>query len=634
MKTPITLLLAIVLALALSALPAQTVVNVGNYSGNDFYGWVRATVDKPIKESGRVEDVLFVAGPSVGLDARIVDLKISLRAGELRSVDLSNPSPAAFVRGSLPQNPLAYFGGVFIASQPMMLISLNPSGAGYDTHFRARSSAVPMLCTDLWLTWYPDCPGWATGEAMTTASNPSVPDVTATIPSNFNLIFGEADVYPLGAPSTGLGLLTSGTQLADGQAISLPITLVWRKNLGDIATDWASAGAVSTKSIVANGISRLWPTGNPSFEGSALTWTRANWQPAINRLRTWEAGPLGVAARSGDTGKQEDQIYPGGECTKGPESLGAETVRYFVALGQSRRPRNHLEPNGELLSLTAHPHLVMWDSRAHWHAAVSPDQLGKSRQLTLTDTHGWWGADEEHWLMRTLALAYRLTGSPALQHQLESEARVFLYQKTINPKNSTTRPGAARAVGWEGLAAVDLWYSLNDRKLAHQVAQRWRDRFRLVHNPVLSQKVADIWQTTDDVRWQQETGTSGTQQNWSPYQQALGAYGMDIAGEFLGPPEARQLALRAARCVMERAFTPDGRGWATIAFRGTDIVPLVQSSGAHYGPSVWVWHTAGIATILRNEPSNQPALRLYNLLATNQRWTGSWIPPELLSVQK
>ena len=599
-------LLFVVVFLLAAWLPAQ-VVSLANYSGSAYDGWKRCTVDvMPPHEAGQVGATRYVLGRRIGTDVRVIDVRVRLDAGEVLSLDLSTATPWAFVLGPLPADPLAFFGAPTIAGVPLQVVALQADGAGYLAHLRARVG--PMLCCDLWLWWYPDAPAWAIGEAVVCASNPAVPDVTATVPTDFRLRFGTADVLVPGAQGGGPCLLPAGTIFGDGQARSFPLVLIWRQHLTS-PTEWSSAGAAANLAIAANGISRLWPDGNPAPVpgASPLDWTRAHWADAISSLHRWERPVgLGVNQRSGDAGAQEDQVFVGAE-TLDTEGLGAETVRYLVALSQSRRPCHHLEADGSLLRLAAHPQLVLWDGRPHWHAGVSPDRLGKSRGLTELDTHGWYGPDVEHWLLNTLATAARLTGSPALQWQLEHEARVYLLQSVASPWLF-----AARATGWDGIGAVHLWRTLEDRALAQQVRDGWLRRFDAILLPQLSAKPNDIW----DVR--KDDPRLGTGEWWMPWQQAVGAYGLDMAGQVFGRADARALALRGARRALADGWKLDGSTWLTYWNLAVDGRGTLSHNANNFGMPL------APAVVLRHEPSNEKARAVWAQIAPDG---GPWIAP-------
>ncbi len=608
------LILIAVAQCAASPAPAQ-VVHAANYAPTVFDGWKRCTVDvMPPHEAGQVPGARYVLGRPIGLDVRVIDLQLRLDPGEVRSIDLSAAQPLAFVRGPLPAAPLAFFGQPSIAGVPLQVVGLQPDGAGYLAHLRARVG--PMLCCDLWLWWYPDAPGWAVGEVIITASNPSVPDATAAVPGDLCLLFGAADVVVpglqpepsnlQGARAGGARLLPAGGVLADGQARSFPLVLVWRQHLRTV-DDSSSAGAAANLSVCANGIARLWPDGNPTLAAgtSPLAWTISHWAGAIASLHRWAPEPgVGPNPRSPDTGAQADQVFVGAECI-GPAGLGAEQVRYLVALSQSRRPCHHLEIDGSLLRLAQHPQLKFWDGRAHYRSDVSPDRLGKSRLLAESETQGWWGPDVEHWLFNNLTVAARLTGSPALQWQLEAQARVFLLQWVTFPYAY-----AARAVGWEALGVLHLWHNLEDRALAEQVRAGWLRRLDTVLLPQLLSKPNDWWDVHIDPRL-------GTGEWVMPWQQAVGAYWVDRAGATFGRADARALALRGARRAMD-AWQLQGGQWLTYWNLAVDGRGVLSHDANNFGMPL------APAVVLRHEPNDEKARAVWAQVAPDG---GQWIAP-------
>lgn len=594
----------------LAAATVAQVVHVANFAALPYTGWVRATIDVlPPHKAGaaKLEDgteVRYVLGHSVGRDARVVDLFVSLPSGSTRSIDLAHSRAVEFRRGALPLADL--LGSPKLGGEPLRVVSIIADGAGWAAHLQGRVG--PLLHLDLWGVWYPEHPGIVAGEVVLVASNPSVPDVVATAPAGLTLTWGEAYVGVLGGSAT---LLSRGETLADGQARSWPITLVWPAAV--TKADWSNVGAVLDRAVATNGISRLYPEGTPAYSGDPLAWTRQHRAAAIGRLRTWEDGPLGVAAYSGRTGAQEDQVWPGGEAMRGAASLGAEQVGYFVALGQSRRPCHHLENDGAPLRLAEHPQLVFWDGRAHWHRGVSPDQLGKARSLTTDDSHGWWGPDVEHALIGRLYAAHRLTGSPALQWQLQHEARVYLLQWTARAGVATSQPYAARAWGWEGILAVRLYEALDDRVLAEQVKARWQARWDRVLFPTI---VGEIWDIrTDDPRL-------GTGDWWIPWQQAVGAYGLELAGRWFDRPVAREDALRGARAVVDRAWREDGGRWVCCEQQAVDGRGAFSSSFRLFGMCL------APQIVLSREPEHARARAIVDsLFAETDGGAHSWLVP-------
>ncbi|MCA8975779.1 MAG: hypothetical protein KDC98_13740 [Planctomycetes bacterium] len=610
------------LSLSVSALPAQ-IIHVANYTGTNFEGWVRTTVDQPIAASGKVGDVRWVAGRRTGRTTRIVDVRLAIASGRVRTIDLGLSEPWEFHLKPLPAEPDSYFGHLTLGGERFGVADVRPDGAGYSGHLRAR--IAPMLIADCWLHWYPDSPAVAQGEVSVTASNPNVPDLFAPVTTDLRLRFGPALTF---IPGIGFNqpMLNSGEVLADGQSWSLPVTFVWTEKIRSQA-EWDAAAVNATPAgICAYGLANLYPQGNPKLTTQPLLWARNYILDAIDRLDGWLDGPLGVAAWSGRTGSQEDQVFPAAEMTAGTAGLGAGYVRYLVALHGQKRPCHLLEVSGEPLAIDAHPDLVIWNGRPHSYPGIS-EQLGKSGPLVQTAAPGgWYGPDEEHWLIASTVATARSTGSPAMQRELEVQARIALWGVDY-------RPGAARAVGWRGLAHAWIWDSLENRSLADRVAAHWRAHTNDILIPMLGSKPADIWDVRDDPRLQ----ATGMRYNWMSYQQALGAYGLDYACEVFNQPAGRQLALRAARCVVDRAFARDAngrwQGWAYIGFDPVDPLAhsaLIQGQGAAFGPGIESWMVLAPATILRHFPNEEPARSIFDQFVAEASEGGRWLPPELL----
>lgn len=590
-------------------------IRLANFSVQPFAGWVRANTDTPPTcASGRMGTARFAVGQRTGLDTWAIDVHTSLRPGEVWTCDTDSATPEPHAIDPLPADPLAYFGLPTIAGVPLSVVHVSPDGAHYRIDLRARVG--PMLVVELFLLWSPDCPGWAIGTLLVTASNPAVPDLVATVPPGFRLEFGSSLVTIPGL-LWGCEIIPAGDTIADGQSRAYPLTIVWPRLV--TPTDYSSAAALNQ--ILTNGITSLYPGGNPRLRAgaSALAWGREHVADAVASLHRWEPPRgLGVNPRSGDTGAQEDQVFVGAECMT-PDGIGCDYVRYLTALAQSRRPCHHYEAGGEPLDLSRHPQLRFWDGRAHWHRGVSPDQLGKPRALTEQESQGWWGPDVEHWLLNTLAVASRITGDRALQRLLEAQARVYLLQWTAEPGLSTSSTYAARAVGWEGIGVVHLWRCLANRALAVAVHDRWLDRLDRVLLPKLS--ASDIW----DIR--QDDPRLGPGAWWMPWQQSVGAYGLDLAGQTFGRDDARQVALNGALRVLYAAWKLDGGTWLSAPSRTVSQAEPAQFDGSFnlFGMPL------APATILRHNPNHSTAKEIMAQLIRDAKGGHPWLPPEVLS---
>lgn len=640
----------LVFVLLLVGCASAQVVRVENLSPVPFAGWKRTTIDRtPPREVGMVGPITYVVGRRIGLDARVVDLRVTLAPGQKIAVDLASATESTWTRAPLPADMLWHFGGpTTFAGQPMAVVGLIEDGAGYTAQFRGRAGR--MICSNVWITWYPDQPGWACGEAITVASNPAVPDMVEVAPAGLDLRFGDALVL---LPGRGMAsLIPAGTRVADGQGRATPITFVWLRHLTD-PNAWASVGCVSSLGVGAVGIERLLPEGNPSFPAgfSARAWAGTRFAQAVRKLATWEPPICGPAPASGVTGAQEDQlVHPGGEALR-TDGVGAEWVRYLAALHlHSARPCNHLEIDGRPLDVDAHPQARFWDSRIHWHTGVSTDRLGKPRSLTVEEASGFWGPDTQHFLTGTLVASARLTGSPACQWLLRNLATVYLLQRTLD--GSTAGIFSAREVGYECLWAVACHETLEDRAMAARVVARCRSRMRNVVLPFIGQRDYVVAQID----------------HWGPgwwvalWEGSLCAYGLDLFGRILNEP----LCLPVARRLADRALRD---GWVTdgITWRTCPMFPLSVTDAIGEEPVQPEWGASGaqrpeppddflpnymaedagleagipVAThdfdrfgmplcawvVLRQEPTHQKARAVWDYLNSDPNGARNWMPP-------
>ena len=580
-------------------------IRVANFSSGRYLGWYRTTTDARIPKSGTIDGVRYVMGRRIGIVARCIDLWLDLEPGDLHELDPSRAIAGEFEPPPVP-NPTD-LGVPSIAGVPLAVVSIDRDGAGFSGHFRARTS--PMLCVDLWAHYYPG-QWWARGTVVVTASNCAVPDMAEVVPHGFILRFGDAACIVPGQPNMSAPLMPEGTVLADGQARSFPVTFVWWSRLF-APSGFSSASAVAHLQIGANGIDRPYGDPYPMLQGGVqpLAWSYRHLPGAIASLHRWEPEPgVGPNMRSSDTGAQADQLFPGAECA-GVRGVGAEIVRYLVALSQSRRPCHHLEPDGNLLDLSRHPGLLMWDGRAH--DRISRDQLGKPRPLLDTETNGWWGPDVEHWLMGNLCLAYLLTGDPALEWQLQAQARVYLCQWTAAPGLATSSAYAARAIGYEALNNLRLWQLLSPIAWRGAVAGRWHERWIDI---LVSATERDIW----DIR--RDDPRLGAGEWWMPWQQAVGAYGVYVSG---GHDHGYHAALR----VVNDAWTLVGNRWVSIP-----VAPVGRQGTPDESWNLFAMPLAA-AVVLREDPTNARARSIWEQCVADWRagkgGETCWLPPEV-----
>lgn len=624
-------------------------IDVGNFHAFPFRGWVRTTIDAllpgaafrtAVESDAGDWSALIVSAGSVSPSLAEVDVKLDVPGsyvGTIRTDTLATPEP--FVRAPVPQDVLRIIGTPHAFDVPMSLVSIDPSGAGYAVTLRARVGR--MLVVEFDTVYYPGQP-WLVGDLSITASNPAVPDLFADIPTTAPLSFAGVPAIVVGGPDIN----TVGRVLANGQSLVFPIAVAYPAAMrGD---DWSSATVACYNFLRVRGASP-WPQGRPRMPAGFdfRRWPATRVGPAIDALQTWvPLSGIGPNPRSGDTGAQGDQLFVGGECA-GRAGLGAEWVRYLTACMQGRRPCNHREVDGRLLDIDAHPQLRLWDGQVHWHEGVSPDRLGKPRPVNETETHGWLGPDVEHAYMDNLAVAHRLTGRRGVGRLLESLARVYLFQWTTEPGVATSQAYAARAIGIEGLNAVLLWHSLRDRPLAERIRAHWIRRWEMI---LATATADDVWDVrVDDPRL-------GAGAWWMPWQQALGAYGLDLAGEMFARPDARATAYRAARRVVADGWRRiDGR-WTTAPVRPV-VEPVSFVDNVTYATAArrYVHEDAGVplalpfadgplplfdesfnlfgmplapAVLLRRDPTHPTAVAIFEQLMSGGG--NPWFPPEVV----
>ena len=603
-------------------------IRLANHSPHQFNGWKRVTVDsRPPHNAGRIGDTTYVLGRQVGDGVYVLDVRCSLAPSQQLTLDLDQSIESAFVLAA----PLGieWSGGpLTVNGAATSFVSVSPDGAAWLAHLRVRSGR--MFCTDIYLRHYPGEP-WVHGELTNTCSHPAVPDLFADSP-HVRLAFGDG--LSIAAGREWHEAIIDADSYADGQQRLVPFTTIFLRHM--TPTSWASAQAVMSSAIGGVGIQRLYPQGNPVHRpgASAIPWARSHMPGALRAIHNW-GHTFAIAANSGQTGSQFDQLYRHGEAML-PDGAGAEITSYLAAAKWANRPCHHLEPSGDPIDPAAHPACIFWTSRPHWHPNVGPDKLGKVGALAQWDVPGgWYGSDRQHWLIGGLIAGARYTGSPALQTLLRHQANAFLLGETVTPGLSTSSADAARSVYYACEVALRLIDNLEDRAMAERIAERLRQRIALVYVPQLGPKPGDVWDPRADQRiigdfdiGRPKQYTRGVM--W--WQQAVGCYGLDLASERMGNAEGRAIALRAAKAVIAHAWRkqPDGvwKLWDNTAYTDGTVLPeseYVEGRAVH--STGWfraTWGVLGIATILRHEPQHTEAREIWEQVTVDG---GSWVPP-------
>lgn len=639
-------------ALFAGAATAQKVA-VANYTAERYEGWTTVstaraeTLDWSRTTDPDGEPILAVPGRRVGLHGRMVHLRLALEPSEVWSGDLADLDPvpddereAVAIPPDIAADPIGTLGRPVLGGVPLPLVELQPDGPGFLCHFSGR--LTDMLQAELWVQWYPRQP-WAPLELLVIASNAESAKTEAVLSADLTLDWSPGHVQMRGA---GEVLLPAGEHLGDGQGRAWAGTVFWTGRM--TTEDWQSAGAWAQLPMLGMGDWRgrfgTWGVPAelpPGFD--VARWTRQYVPGEMLKLNSWREGQLGVAARSSQTGGQEDQGFVKASEAFAPGGTGAWWARYPAALGFVRRPCHHLEADGRPINLNGHPKLVFWSGRPHWHTGVSPDQLGLPAGASI-DWHGWYGPDRGHWWLNTVGAVRLLSGSPAIDYLLQHQARLFWFQQTVNPNLSTSHAGTARSVGEEGWVACWLWQTLDNRSLAELVKGRFIDRVNKVLVPELDRTgmVVQRWDPRDDARlWEPIDRTRGYTRVWMSYQQAVGACGLEMAGQMFGLPQAREIARQGALAVVNYGYSYDEPSglwleWDFVAERspGEPLRPeeYVEGVGAHRtGWFRHAWSPMASWTVLRHDPQHARAKAIYEqihreMLGRTDRAL-DWLPP-------
>jgi hypothetical protein len=666
----------------------------GNFSPTRFKGFVPGTVY--VREGADPGEGVALACPvtrcsngeqlpptTVWLGQKLGQVRSAwidadLDPGETWAVDVGQGTVIKPTLPSVPAAVMADPAGTHLPTingVPLSLVHddtgrmVQQDGCAIRAHWRGRVGV--MTWADLFVAWVPTEP-WARIELVLNTANPTVGSTAESFPNGFELRIGNALV---GWYGQRFGRVLHGDAIAQGQARAFPGVCYWPHLGNEEKAEMALSMLVGSpmaidqrlRDVVAGmGV----PERQSNFNVRALV--ARTYPDALQAAWRWRNGPLGPAPQSGITGAQEDQCYGarGTECFgTAIENVIAGCTRYLTALDLFKRPCHWREADGRLLDFEAHPQLVFWSGGPHWNPGVSPDRLGLVSMPTDFERNGWGGPDRQHWFYGSLWLASMITGSRALQFQLEAQARLVWFGETTRPNLSTSGPDAARSVGWFGILAVALWCCLKDRAIAWRVRRRAEERVRLVYVPKLNRTTRpEVWDPRRDDRLSSGLGMhfedivlpdgntiarSDTlppnalsyrrvyhwPNAWMPYQQALGVGGLQIMGEAFDLPEARQLAMQGALALVDYCYTPDPeRGckeWEVMGIPdGGGALPpeeMANGRGARgTGSFRFFWMPLAAWTVLRNEPTHQRALSIYERLRSEAA-TGdgvqSFVPP-------
>lgn len=579
-------------------------LTLNNYTAHKYRGWVQVVCPTlalpPTDHKAWIspDGDIVVPGRPWGHKCRLLHVWTVLAPHQGKIID--DWSPHNWLPDPLPPgDPIKTFGiPKWLGYDMAMIGTLQVDGPQIRTLWRARHLDHVV---ELWVSYYIGQP-WAEAEFFFAASNIEGP-VEKSTTAHKRLTFDPAVVR---FRSTGTGYLPVMEPGRDQGIPGQPLALYWLNHPLELddATSMMCFDEMPVQAHVEEMAESFGPVGVDPPVKNALGFSAQHVFGALGGLSSWQAGPLAVAANSGDSGGQEDQGYAFTEPFQ-PGGNGAQWVRYLVACGMARRGCHYYEKDGSPLRLDLHPNLVLYSGGPiFW----SKDQLGRTQGMQI-DLHGWsTGADREHMLWQTLSGSALLSGSPMLQRLLEFRAKQILFGETVDPNLATSGPGAPRGVGWTLLAMAWLYEALADRVLADRLRDRAEARVKQILHPALVQALSGrqvkAWKVTQqsgqDI-WQ----TDGW--HWVPWEHGIAALGAACALASFGWKELREVAETACETTLLYGYSRDPLGkwreWDKVAWisDGSRLAPELYGEPGWTQRSGWFseWTGAAAAAALR-----------------------------------
>ena len=531
-------------------------IKLQNFGSKPYTGWISMNTDTPLPYQfcRTSQGFEVVRGEDTGEDTHMIHVRVNdLQPGELNIL----PGDLQQTFFDFNDIDLRYMGGSLkVNGVDAINVSVDVDGPSFVGHYRARVNNI--VCVDVWLRWYPDQKWAVFGEALITCSD-STKNILSDTFANIELTLGDGLLVHLdGTIDKNLGAIANPV---DGMANGIPFTFVFHKELRSLQ-DWSSAEVACRKMVNGVSINNLWDGGSPEYNGHAQDFGASRYFEAVRRLKTLDRPTFGIDPNSTVTGAQQDQLFVYGQAKDSPLTA---VVCYLDALKWANRPCHHLKPYGEIISQDNEENLVYWNSRVHWHTGVSPNRLGKTSEVH-NFPNNWYGSDVEHWLINTLAVAKRLTGSRMLDRLLEHQAEIYRLQWTHKDGLTTSQTYASRAVGYEGINVLHLYKNLRNRELSEKVVDNFKQRVDKIIVPAYSEKVE--WDPRVDPRLGLPPGVEG----WMPWQSSLGAYGLYVACKFFNFADGMEEARKQAELCVDRDWVklPGEEHYRNVGNQKTD----------------------------------------------------------------
>lgn len=593
LRTGAALCAAVLLLGALRAQPAAAKPTpVGNVKLVNITGYDRrdvVTVVHPFPESTyRGEPLVVVDGPYTGVAAQHTQLGASWPDGSWRHALVHVPArlgpretavrSLATGNGARPAfqwtNAVAVGAARFSLSMRIgtNLVSLGPWKLMENGHlvnaWRARAR-VPN--TTFWIEAWLEF-----GSGLDHArfwlhygnSDPRDPDVTHAVGPIDLIVTGvavrlrfESD-KALSRNTTGdvtVMRLEQGSTWADGESQALKGVLLFIGGHGPTLraeTEWpVFAGSLEWQATGTFGPWGFLPDPPPGETPQTIAARAVSDWKAHNRGigDPWAAPVLGCLPTPGGTGDQAD--FSAVVATAG--ALGH--LERLHAIGRSVyreacRPTHLRNADASPLAIGADPSILLWNGRPDHR--ITRNKLGKSRGLAGGEGHygngiSWWGRDRQHWSCNYLAFYALLTGDRWARHECEHLVELWLGEMRIRSGSPVLDGmGAPRGAGRTLQAAAHLYLVTGRNDLATRARERvtvtengWTGRNTSPHRPAGA--------NAPDGR-----NLGGQYSFTMPWQDGLGACGLDAIGHVLRHQPAIDLAALWARDMQEHGIFP------------------------------------------------------------------------------
>lgn len=308
----------------------------------------------------------------------------------------------------------------------------------------------------------------------------------------------------------------------------------------------------------------LYPLDNEMWQGRFGPWGATNAMPWLTRQAAaasakrdyeahtvgdpWSWSALGCAPDPQGTGDQRDF----GATPMHAEARGFWTrlhCGHLSMLQEGCRPTHKIEVDDTPLDWARHPKALIWNGVVD--TRIAGDTLGKAATVTTSQTRRakigipWYGHGREHWSINHLAGFFLMTGNELAERELRHQVGLWMNGCTIGSASPVLNGmGADRDVGRTLQTAIWLWLCTGDVALQARILER----VQVVKAQWRGRNTAPVRPGT--VRSPDGRNLGGLYSFWMPWQQAIGAGGLDAVAVETGDPDARFLADEWAKNVL------------------------------------------------------------------------------------